>query len=76
MLFENENRTMAQKIKNPCIQVCKYDDAEVCIGCCRTMEETRDWIDYTEEEKAETLKKVERRKAPVVLQTDHLDYYV
>jgi predicted Fe-S protein YdhL (DUF1289 family) len=65
-----------QKINNPCIQVCKYDDNQVCIGCYRTMEETRDWIDYTEKEKVEVLQKVEKRKAPVVLQTDHLDFYV
>ncbi|NOX48479.1 MAG: DUF1289 domain-containing protein [Chlorobi bacterium] len=67
---------MAQKIKNPCIQVCKYDDDQVCIGCYRTMEETRDWIDYSEKEKAEVLKKVEKRRTPVVLQAGHLDFYV
>ena len=67
---------MAQKIKNPCIQVCKYGDNQVCIGCYRTMEETRDWIDYSEQGKAEILQKVEKRKTPAVSHSDHLDFYV
>ncbi len=74
-LFENENIAMAQKIKNPCIQICKYDDNQVCIGCFRTMEETWDWIDYSEQEKAEVLQKAEKRKTPVLSHTDHLDFY-
>ena len=63
-------------IKNPCKQICKYDDSQVCIGCQRTMEETREWKHYSEKEKADVLLKASKRENVVDSHTDHLDYYV
>ncbi len=67
---------MTQKIKNPCKQICKYDDNQVCIGCQRTMEETREWKGYSEREKAEVLGKASERKNAIEFHVNHLDYYV
>jgi predicted Fe-S protein YdhL (DUF1289 family) len=40
------------------------------------MEETKDWIEYTEKQKTEVLIKTGERKNPVVSLTDHLNFYV
>lgn len=51
-------------VKSPCRLVCKYNEDKICIGCYRTMEEIVNWINYTDEEKLEVLKKIlERRPA-------------
>ncbi|RLD54961.1 MAG: DUF1289 domain-containing protein [Bacteroidetes bacterium] len=67
---------MAQLIKNPCRQICKYDETQVCTGCQRTMEETREWKHYPEKEKAKILRKASERENTIDIHTDHLDYYV
>ncbi|MFN9114771.1 MAG: DUF1289 domain-containing protein [Bacteroidota bacterium] len=36
----------------PCLKICKLDkDTETCIGCGRSLEQIRDWVTYTEEER-------------------------
>lgn len=57
------NRFMMKIIKNPCIQVCRYDKDDICYGCSRTKEEAQKWIFYNDEEKLQVLKNIETRKA-------------
>jgi len=47
-----------------CINKCKYDDFDLCVGCYRTKKEIVDWFDYTDEQKFEVLDKIEIRKQP------------
>ena len=54
-----------EEVKSPCIKVCQHDSNDVCFGCRRTKEEIRKWNSYTNEEKAEVIKKTsERRNVP------------
>ena len=45
-------------IKTPCISICRYENNR-CIGCGRTQEEVTGWIDYTDEERDEIMKRLE-----------------
>ena len=49
-------------VKSPCRLVCKYNEDKICIGCSRTMEEIINWINYTDKEKEEVLKRVAERR--------------
>jgi len=60
-------------IKNPCIEVCQYDDDQICIGCKRTFKEAKLWWRFSEEDKAKVLDNIkERREA----NTDYYGHYV
>jgi uncharacterized protein len=55
---------MNDPIASPCIRICCLDDANVCIGCGRTLDEIRLWSEMSEQEKSETLRcAVVRREA-------------
>ena len=55
MITKNTN------IKSPCNDKCKYDEDKLCMGCHRTMNEIVNWPDFTDEEKINILKRVERK---------------
>ncbi len=38
-------------VSSPCIQVCKLDEFDVCIGCGRTRDEIARWMQMSQEEK-------------------------
>ncbi len=61
------------EIKNPCIEVCQYDDNEICIGCKRTRKEAKTWWKMTDKEKLEVLEKIKTRRAET---TDYYGHYV
>ncbi len=63
-------------IKNPCRQICKYDQNGVCIGCRRTMKEAAGWINFSDAEKADVMKKIEIRIIHDFHKEDPYDYYV
>lgn len=60
-------------IKNPCIDVCRYDEDSICEGCRRTREEARNWWRYSDAEKLEVLHRIKLRGSK---NSDHLDFYV
>jgi predicted Fe-S protein YdhL (DUF1289 family) len=62
-----------EKVKDPCISICQYDDKEICVGCSRTKKEAKSWWRMNEEEKLQVLENIKTRAAN---STDHLDYYV
>jgi uncharacterized protein len=49
-------RLLASGPPSPCISVCQIDDATGwCLGCKRTLDEIRDWIIMTPEERQRVL---------------------
>jgi len=48
---------------SPCVRICCLDEANICIGCGRTLEEIRRWSDMPELEKRETLQRSAERRA-------------
>jgi len=61
------------EIKNPCIEVCQYDDNEICLGCKRTRKEAKSWWRLAENEKQDVLEKIKTRRAET---TDYYGHYV
>ena len=61
--FMNNNQN---KIKSPCLKICKYDKAflngMVCIGCFREQLEITNWIKMAEEDKKKSLLDSKERK--------------
>ncbi len=64
------------EVKNPCIQVCRYDDNGICIGCFRTMQEAADWMFLSSEQKREVIRRTEERKNTIQSESNSYDYYV
>ncbi len=50
------------EVQSPCIKICRHDSNGVCFGCQRTKEEIGNWSKYSNEERAEILKKASRRR--------------
>lgn len=46
-------------VPSPCQNICVLDEAQVCIGCLRTMEEIAYWGTYTNEQKQAVLDRLE-----------------
>lgn len=67
---------MDNKVKSPCIRVCKYDEEGNCLGCYRSMEEISKWIFMNDAEKLEVLEKAKIRKATPRPGKNDYDYYV
>ena len=62
---------LEKSIKNPCINRCKYDEKNVCIGCDRTKKEIVNWEKYSEIEKAKVMKEVIKRATFFDTSLDH-----
>lgn len=62
-----------EKIKDPCISICQYDDDEICLGCQRTKKEAKTWWRMGDEEKLAVLEKIKERS---INSNQHYDYYV
>ena len=46
---------------------CTLDVEDICVGCYRTMVEICDWLDYSEEQRAEAYQRIEQRKQAKIL---------
>ncbi len=64
------------EVKNPCIQVCRYNDDGICIGCYRTMQEAANWIFLSIEQKREVIRKTAERKNSMKTESNNYDHYV
>ncbi|WP_417454927.1 DUF1289 domain-containing protein [Kiloniella sp.] len=54
-------------IPSPCTSVCQMDDlTQLCIGCHRTIDEIRDWVIMTGDEKQELLESIDQRRTGMV----------
>lgn len=72
-LFLKQNKIAMEKIKDPCISICQYDDNEICHGCSRTKKEAKTWWRMKDEEKLQVLENIKSRAENA---TDHYDHYV
>ena len=51
-------------VPSPCVSVCRMEEATgLCLGCRRTLEEIRDWIIMTPDEKRAVLARIDVRRA-------------
>lgn len=67
---------MSDRIKSPCIKVCKYDEDNICMGCYRTMDEITGWLFMSEEQKIKSLSEAKERKSTPKPGKNDYDYYV
>ncbi len=52
-------------VPSPCISVCQFDNqTSLCIGCQRSIDEIRDWMIMSADQKREVLTLIEERKNP------------
>jgi len=49
-------------VPSPCTRVCTLDDAGVCLGCKRTVDEIKVWRSLDSNAKRALLKVIEQRK--------------
>jgi predicted Fe-S protein YdhL (DUF1289 family) len=64
---------LSEKIKNPCVDICQYDENQICIGCKRTKTEAKTWWRLIDEEKLQIIENVKKRKSE---STDYYGHYV
>ena len=50
-------------VPSPCIEVCRLDEARVCVGCLRTIEEIAGWPQMSAERKLEVIRRIEALRA-------------
>ena len=50
-------------VPSPCVRNCCLDDADVCMGCYRTVREICDWHSASDDRKREILKQCDERRA-------------
>ena len=61
---EERRRLLMSGPPSPCISVCQIDNKTgYCIGCYRTIDEIRDWIISTPDQRQAILAKLDERKA-------------
>ena len=49
-------------VNSPCVQICKYNENKICIGCYRSKEEISKWLKATDEEKTQILENCKKRR--------------
>lgn len=59
-----------QGVKSPCVRSCCLDDADICMGCFRSLDEIKVWGMATDEERTVILahaiqRQVANKKRPV-----------
>ena len=52
-----------EPVASPCISICTLDDADICMGCHRTVDEIIDWAMLDDDEKRAVLERVRERAA-------------
>jgi uncharacterized protein len=48
-----------KKVSTPCVNICVLEYG-VCKGCKRTNKQIRDWLKYTEEQRQQIIKELEK----------------
>ena len=51
------------QVINPCIGQCGLDEDDVCMGCFRTGEEIRDWVNKGDDERIEIVIRCKKQMA-------------
>ncbi|MEM7280807.1 MAG: DUF1289 domain-containing protein [Pseudomonadota bacterium] len=55
MVMNSRAPERAISVESPCISVCTVDDAGVCLGCGRTLDEIANWLNLSPEERAKIM---------------------
>lgn len=64
-LFPLENVKAAAVVESPCVKICVMDDAGLCVGCARTLDEIAGWGSYSAERRRTIMSALAgRRPAP------------
>ncbi|MEG3617550.1 DUF1289 domain-containing protein [Magnetovibrio sp. PR-2] len=50
-----------EPIASPCIGMCTLNDQDICIGCCRTLNEIKAWGDADDSARRAILERVSKR---------------
>ena len=48
---------------SPCVSICTLDEAEICLGCGRTLREIACWSTYSKEQQWQIIDDLSRRDA-------------
>lgn len=51
----------ATNTKSPCVDVCRLDEQDICLGCGRSLDEVGDWLLSNEAERAAIVKRAAER---------------
>ena len=58
-LFSN----VSPAVPSPCISLCRLDEAKVCLGCFRHVEDIREWRSADDQRRRVIVAQAEQRKA-------------
>ncbi len=64
------------EVKSPCIQVCRYNNEGICVGCYRSKQEAVNWIFLSIEQKSEVIRRTAERKNSIRTESNNYDHYV
>ncbi|MBN2172724.1 MAG: DUF1289 domain-containing protein [Bacteroidales bacterium] len=67
---------MGKDVKSPCINICKYDEDGICMGCYRSMKEITGWLFLNSEDKLKVLENAEKRKKEPRQGINNYEYYI
>lgn len=51
-------------LPSPCIQICRLNDNNVCVGCGRTRDEIARWLTMTNDERSRIISTLAARVSP------------
>jgi len=54
---------LPSKVPSPCVRNCCLDEADVCLGCGRSLDEIRVWSEAGDPERLRILEQAARRRA-------------
>jgi predicted Fe-S protein YdhL (DUF1289 family) len=59
---ERKRPEIDHSVPSPCIRVCQFSGTDFCDGCYRNIDEIREWMIMSREQKLLTLEKISERK--------------
>ncbi|MEM7206375.1 MAG: DUF1289 domain-containing protein [Pseudomonadota bacterium] len=58
----SRRKEIDHSVPSPCVKVCMFKGTPFCDGCFRTLDEIREWMIMSREEKLAVLDRIEQRK--------------
>jgi len=50
-----------QAVESPCVDICRLDENDVCVGCFRTAREIGAWLSYSDEQRSQIMERLSVR---------------
>lgn len=57
----SEPAVKLEPVTSPCVNVCRLDENDMCVGCFRTSREIAEWLSYTPGQRAEIIERLPAR---------------